>query len=107
MLTYPVYFPRNRYSGRNEARRNKAYLENELIARVERYVNEQGKVQEDPFHIYSYAEIAFELRLDPEDVRRLCMVDGGHNGFTVIRPGLTYEQALAEGQKIAGGPVAT
>lgn len=34
--------------------------------------------------------------LDPGEVKRLCMVDGGHNGFTVFKPGVTTFEAAAE-----------
>ena len=106
MLSYPVHFPRQFYRGSKDNLRRRAADANRLIKQVEDYVNAQGKIDPEPFHQYIYASIAHELGLDPNEVRRLCMVDGGHNGFTVLRPGLTLEAAFAEAEARAGGRVA-
>ncbi|MGN2251373.1 hypothetical protein ACFWZ1_14980 [Frateuria sp. GZRe14] len=106
MLSYPVHFPRERYRGGKENLRRKAAEINRLIQQVEQYVNEQGKLNQSPFHQYVYSAIALKLGLDPSEVRHHCMIDGGHNGFTVIRPGLTMDEAFAEAEATAGGQVA-
>ena len=96
MLTYPVYFPLPRYSGRDQRKLEKIYEQIHVIKVVSKYVNEIGIKNPKPIHCYTYTEIANTLRLDVEYVKNHCMVDGGHNGFMVLRPGLTLEEATEE-----------
>jgi hypothetical protein len=63
---------------------------------LRRSLNQIGSMQSSPIHSYLYHDIARALDLDPQDVRRLCVVDGGSNGFKVLRPDLTLDQAFAE-----------
>ena len=96
MLSYPVYFPSVGYRGADLKKRAKAAEQNRLIRQVADYVNKVGIKRESPTHQYLYVDIARQLGLDAGDVKRLCMVDGGNNGFTVLKPGVNSIDEAAE-----------
>lgn len=96
MLSYPVYFPPVGYRGADPKKRAKTAEQNRLIRQVSDYVNGVGIEREEPVHQYLYFDIARHLGLDFADVKRLCMVDGGSNGFTVLKPGVNSIDEAAE-----------
>lgn len=102
MLTYPVHFPHPGYRGNDERKRQKMWEQLRVVQKVSKYVNEVGLKNPAPVHFYTYADIARVLQLDLDFVKTHCMVDGGHNGFMVLRPGLTHEQAEAEAKARLG-----
>lgn len=96
MVEYPIRIARVPYRGNNAAKRMKVNALNRIVDELERGINAMVEKQETPFHAYIYGQIAYELGYPVETVRDLCMsIDGGHNGFTVVKPGMTYTQAMA------------
>ncbi len=97
MVKFPVHVTRDGYRGANQSRRAKAQSHNETAAALEAHINRQLESQTEPIKSYSYSILAHETRIPREVVARMCFsIDCGHNGFTVIRKDLTYEQALKE-----------
>lgn len=96
MLSYPIWFPPPSYRGNDRRKRAKVGEQIQVIRMGSKYVNEVGRLQSTPIHHYSYRGFAATLRLDADEVREYCMVDGGHNGVMVLRDGLTFDQAMAE-----------
>lgn len=100
MKTYPIRVPRVSYRGADRRKQAKTAETNRIAAELERHINALIEKQAYPICSYDYYEISSATGYDLETVRRLCFgIDGGHNGFTVIRPGLTMEQALEENSK--------
>jgi uncharacterized protein YerC len=96
MVTYPISVKRNGYRGANPKRRAKAYVENEIASALEQHINKRLLEQTQPVRVYLYHEIARETGYNVETVGRLCFsIDGGHNGFTAIKRGMTLDQAMA------------
>lgn len=95
MITYPITVRRNSYLGPNAGKRRMATDENAMAETLEQFVNELLKVQEQPLQQYSYQRIADGTQLPLDDVRRICFsIDGGQDGFTAYKRGMTLEQAL-------------
>lgn len=95
MVTYPIYVQRDGYHGANPNRRQKAIKTNIVAAELERFINEKLKNQKEPIRSYMYQEIVIGTGIDYETVRDLCFsIDCGHNGFTSIRQGLTFDKAM-------------
>lgn len=62
---------------------------------LERLINKMLLAQERPIQTYMYYEIAHASGYPIELVRKLCFsIDCGGNGFTAIKPGMTYEEAM-------------
>lgn len=96
MVTYPITVKRNAYRGRDPRKRAKANEENRIALELERHINKLLENQQLPIQNYMYHEIARDTGHSLETVRRLCFpIDGGHQGFTVIKKGMTLEQATA------------
>lgn len=88
---------RNGYRGSDARKRAKANEENRIALELERHINNLLQKQELPIQSYLYHEIARDTGHDIGLVRRLCYsIDCGGNGFTVIKQGMTLEQAMAE-----------
>jgi hypothetical protein len=86
MSSYPVRVQRDHYSGRNPRRRERQQRYNEVAALCERYLNGRIVARADNRQTYLYPNIAHDLGLDVEEVRRVLFgVDGGHNGLTVVK----------------------
>lgn len=86
MPEYPVHVPRDRYHGRDEARRVQSQLNNELAAELERHVNERFEASNEDCVQFLHAHIARDLSVPVERVRKLLFgLEGGHNGFSVWR----------------------
>jgi hypothetical protein len=95
MVTFPISVKRNTYSGRDPRKRARAIDENRVALELERHINAKLEKQQDPIHAYMYHELAWETGHHIELVRRLCFsIDCGGNGFTVIRHGMTIQQAV-------------
>jgi hypothetical protein len=95
LVPYPIHVKRSTYRGSDPKKRQKASEENRVAALLETHINERIKAQTRPVESYLYYQIASETGVSEKTVRALCYgIDGGHNGFTVIRSGLSYEQAL-------------
>lgn len=97
MVEFPIHVSRDSYRGSNLRRREKANETNRLAARLEQYINERLKAQEASIQVYGFHEIADATNVPLEIVQELCFsIDGGSNGFTAIKPGMTYQRAMAE-----------
>lgn len=96
MVTYPISVKGNGYRGNDPRKRAKANEENRIALELERHINKLLENQQEPIQSYMYHDIASDTGHDIETVRRLCFsIDCGGNGFTVIKKGLTMEQAVA------------
>lgn len=96
MVTYPIYVRRESYRGSNQRLRNKASAHNRDAAQLEEYVNDLLQNQSKPIQTYLWHEIAEGVGLSYDVVQKLgYSIDGGSSGFTAIKPGMTYEQAMA------------
>ena len=86
MVTYPVHVRRNHYSGSKEGLRLKAARDNRIAGELEEYINKAIEEQNEEEKIYLYSEIAHETGYSLDVVHRfLFSVDGGSNGFTVVK----------------------
>lgn len=95
MVTYPICVKRSSYRGADQRKREKASEHNRIASELETYINGLLKVQEPPVQSYMYYQIAAATGYSEEIVRELCFsIDCGHNGFTAIRSGLSFEQAI-------------
>ncbi|MBR7928754.1 hypothetical protein [Burkholderia ambifaria] len=95
MVTYPVSVRRDGYRGKDARKKRKAADFNEIAAAVENYVNGLLYEQQEPVRSYGYNEIASALGYDVKAVRDVGFsIDGGHNGFTAYKRGMTATQAL-------------
>lgn len=95
MVTYPLHITRSSYRGADPKKRKKAIEQNRIAAELEAHINVRIQTQLAPIHIYLYYQIAADTGYSEKTVRDLCFgIDGGGNGFTAIKPGLTYEQAM-------------
>ena len=78
------------YIGADAKKRAKVEAVNRIAATLERHINEQILRQVDPVQIYTYHQISAATGVPESTVRDLCFgIDGGSNGFTVTKPGLT------------------
>lgn len=95
MIEYPICIERDNYKGKNLKRKNKAMQKNAVVLALESKINELLAAQEQPIQRYLYHEVAFEAGL-PYDVflDNGIVIDGGSNGFTAIRKGLSLDEAL-------------
>lgn len=95
MVIYPAHVARNGYRGRDPRKSKKAYEENQIAAEMERKINEMLLKQEEPISTYLWHEIADLTGFSYETVKKLgYSIDGGSNGFTAIKPGMTMDEAL-------------
>lgn len=97
MVTHPIHVKRSNYRGADPKKRQKAADQNRIAAELESYINGLLRNQTAPIQVYLYYQIATATGYAESVVRDLCFViDGGHNGFTAIKAGLTYEQAIEQ-----------
>ncbi len=95
VTNHPIHVKRDSYKGNVAKRTAKANLANRTAAVLEKYINEKIAAQTEPIAQYMYSQISHATGVPVEVVRELCFViDGGHNGFTVVKPGMTYAQAM-------------
>lgn len=95
MVTHPIHIRRDFYRGSNARRRERALAYNRAATELEAYINQLLKTQLRPIQQYTYSEIAAATGYDLETVRELCYgIDGGHNGFTAFKSGMTMTQAM-------------
>jgi hypothetical protein len=103
VITSPVHVRREMYRGSDPKKRKKAQEHNALAVRIEDVANRLINEQTDAICSYLHHDIARELGEDPDMVRRLGFsIDGGHNGFTAVRPGITQaelDQAMGRSPK--------
>ena len=93
MVSYPVYVSRNSYRGNDRRKKARASQDNQDAARIEDACNRLIKKQTQPVQSYLWMEVSRESGVDYETVRRLgYSIDGGSNGFTATRPGMTQEE---------------
>lgn len=93
MVTYPVYVRRNSYRGADPRKKAKAQQENLDASILEATANRLIQAQTRGIKSYLWAEISRESGLAYDTVKRLGFsIDGGSNGFTATRPGLTEEE---------------
>ena len=97
MVTYPIYVRRLDYRGADPKKHKKAAEQNHIAVKLEAYINDLLRNQTEPICSYLYYQIAAETGYPEDTVRDLCfIIDGGCNGFTAIKFGLTYEQAMTQ-----------
>jgi hypothetical protein len=97
VVSYPITVRRSSYRGADPRKKQKAAEENSAAALLEKLINERLLEQTEPIKSYMYYELSELSGMSIEVVRRLCFsIDGGHNGLTAVRKGMTYEAALAE-----------
>lgn len=95
VVTYPITVQRSSYRGSDPRKRQKAARENQIASELERAINELLLKQANPIQVYTYGEIARQTGHSVECVREVCFsIDCGQNGFTAIRYGMTYEEAM-------------
>lgn len=93
MVSYPIYVARNSYRGNDKKKRAKASQDNQDAARIEEACNRLIQNQTQPIQSYLWMEVSRESGVDYETVRRLgYSIDGGSNGFTASKPGLSQEE---------------
>ena len=96
MVTYPASVRRELYRGSNQRLRTKATSHNRDAAKLEHYVKELLQKQVEPIRTYLWHEIAQGVGLPHDVVEKLgYSIDCGSYGFTAIKLGMTYEQAMA------------
>lgn len=96
MVTYPIYVKRDGYSGRDPRKMEKRRDYNRCAAELEQHINGLLENQVAPIQTYLYHQIAAATGYPLETVRDVCFsIDCGHNGFTAVKKGMTYEQAIA------------
>lgn len=95
MVSYPVYVARNPYRGNDKKKTAKASQDNQDAARIEEACNRLIQNQTQPVQSYMWLEVSRESGVDYETVRRLgYSIDGGSNGFTATRPGMTQDEIV-------------
>ena len=100
MVTYPINVSRDGYRGSDPKKRAKVNQINAVASKLEACINDMLKNQEEPIRVYSYHEIASKSGIDYETVRRLGFsIDAGSGGFTAVKVGLSYEQAMEMAQR--------
>lgn len=96
MVTHPIRVARDSYHGSNSSRRAKAVEDNRIAETLEKHINQLLENQQQPVQQYRYSQIAAATQVPLETVARICFsIDGGHNGFTAIKAGMTVEQTEA------------
>lgn len=97
MVTHPIYVKRDDYRGADQRKKFKAAENNSVAMVIEQSINAMPLEQTTPIKSYGYDEISNRTGYPIELIRRLCFsIDCGSNGFTAIRKGLTYSQAMNE-----------
>lgn len=95
MVTYPIHVKRSGYRGADPKKRRKASEHNRIASELENYINGLLKEQTAPVQVYLYYQIASATGYSQETVRDMCYsIDCGSNGFTAVRHGLSFEQAM-------------
>lgn len=95
MVTYPIHIRREGYRGADPKKREKAATLNRIAVELETYINERLEAQTRPIQQYLYQEISEATGHSLENIRTLCLsIDGGHNGFTAFKSGMSLQQAM-------------
>jgi hypothetical protein len=95
LVTYPIHVRGASYRGADPRKREKAASQNRIASELEAHINALLKAQTRPIQQYLYHEIADATGHSIQKVRELCFsIDGGHNGFTAYRSGMSAEQAM-------------
>lgn len=98
MASYPISVKRDCYKGRDKSRSARARAQNKIAALLEKHINDLAERQTTRCTVYHSVSIARQLGLPKEVVVRLCMsIDGGHNGFMVVREDIPEEPGAAGG----------
>lgn len=96
MVTYPIQIRRDTYRGADARKRQKASELNAMATKLEQAINKMLFDQTAPISQYMWHPISRETGIPYDVVAKLGMgIDGGSNGFTALRRGLTYAQAMA------------
>jgi hypothetical protein len=97
VVTHPIRVAYDSYRGNQERRRIKCDRHNALALKLEQHINDLLLNQQEAISQYLYHDIARVFSVPVDTVRNICFViDGGHNGFTALRKGLTLDQAMQE-----------
>jgi len=96
MVTYPIRIRRESYRGGDKRKKIRVANHNSQVAELERYINGLLLRQEAPIEVYDFADIARAGGFSLEFVSDVgYSIDGGSNGFTAWKHGMTHEQAMA------------
>lgn len=96
MVTYPIRIRRESYGGGDKRKQARVANHNSQVTDLERYINDLLLQQEAPIQVYDFADIARGCGFSQEFVSEVgYSIDGGSNGFTAWKHGMTYEQAVA------------
>ena len=99
MKIYPIRVPRDRYTGRQEARRRKAAEFNRDAVTLERYLNERIEADPDPIQRFIYGFIAPDVGMTTDRVRDILFaVDCGHNGLIVAKSEAAYRDRMGSSE---------
>jgi hypothetical protein len=78
--------PRKTYRGSKQVTQVKTSEHNRIAAELERYINARIEERAEEIQVYLYYEIASATGYPLKLVREMLFgVDGGHNGFTVVK----------------------
>ncbi|NKA95834.1 hypothetical protein GO283_04386 [Ralstonia solanacearum] len=101
MVTYPIRIRRETYRGRDRTRQSRVVSQNSQIADLERYINDLLFRQEESIQVYDFADIARGTGFPLDFVSEVgYSIDGGSNGFTAWRRGMTYDEAIAANKRL-------
>lgn len=96
MVTYPIHIKRDHYGGRDTKKRQNSADRNRIASELEEYINQRLLKQEASVQVYDFADIARATGYSIDVVSGLgYSIDGGSNGFTAWKHGMTYDAAIA------------
>lgn len=94
MVTFPISVGRDSYRGNDARKRSKTAQNNRDAMALEQAANDLLRNQEEPIRSYRWHELCQASGLSLDTVKRLGFsIDCGHNGYTAIKPGLSFDEA--------------
>jgi hypothetical protein len=96
MVTHPIHITRKHYRGSDKGKQSRIASHNQLVAELERHINDLLLKQEYPIQVYDFADIARGIGYSLDFVSEVeYSIDGGSNGFTAWKHGMTHDEAIA------------
>lgn len=84
-IEYPVKITIEPYFGNSEKLRHEFIIKNQIVKRIEEYIN--SKMKGNISKMFAYTIVASELGLSTSEVHNILMlVGGGNHGITVTNP---------------------
>ncbi len=88
MVNYPIHVPRLHYRGKDASKLAKVQRANLIARELEEAINELVGKQTHRFCSYDWGQFRW-LGYSQDEIAGVGFrIDGGHNGFTVVRPEL-------------------